>query len=89
MSRILAIRDTEGERKVDYASLSLKEIQKRIKSYEKRHGSFAKFLRSYDCESNPSEDYLTLIDWECLLAEQKNRKGAGLSLIKGGKRKPR
>ena len=88
MSRILAIKGTEGEREVDYSTLSPKEIQKRIKGYEKRYGSFAKFFKSYDCESSPPEDYLILIDWECLLDEQKGRKGARLSLIKGGK-KPR
>ena len=89
MSRILAIRGTEGDREVDYSTLSLKEIHKRLKSYEKRYGSFAKFLKSYDCESSPPEEYVTLIDWECLLNEIKSRKGARLSLIKGGKRKPR
>jgi hypothetical protein len=89
MSRILAVKGTEGEREVDYSSLSLKEIQKRIKGYEKRYGSFARFLRSYDCESGSPEDYLTLIDWECLLNEQKNRKGTSLSLVKGDKGKPR
>jgi len=89
MSRILAIRGTEGEREVDYSALALKEIQKRIKGYEKRCGSLAKFLKSYDCESSPPEDYFTLIDWECLLDEQKSRKGAKLSLVKGSKRRPR
>jgi hypothetical protein len=89
MSRILAIRGTEGDREVDYSVLSLKEIQKRLKSYEKKYGSFSKFLKSYDCESSPPEEYLILIDWECLLNEFKGRKGARLSLVKGGKRKPR
>ena len=89
MSRILAIRGDEGEREVDYSSLSHKEIQKKIRAYEKRHGSYAKFLRTYDCESSRAEDYLTLIDWECLLNESSGRKTARLSLIKGGKRKPR
>jgi len=89
VSRILAIRGTEGEREVDYSTLSLKEIQKRIKSYEKRYGGFSKFLKGYDCESSPPEDYLTLVDWECLLDEIKSRKSTTLSVIKGGKRKPR
>jgi len=89
MSRILAIKGPEGEKQVDYSALSLKEIQKRIKGYEKQHGSYAKFLRGYDCESSPPDDYLILIDWECLLSEIKSRKGTGLSLVKGGKRKPR
>jgi len=89
MSRLLAIRGTEGEREVDYSSLSLKEIEKKIRGYEKKYGSFAKFLRVYDCESSSPEDYLTLIDWECLLNEHKSRRGARLSLVKGDKRKPR
>lgn len=89
MSRILAIRGTEGEREIDYSSMSLKEIRKRIKDYEGQYGSYPKFLRAYDCESGPAEDYLTLIDWECLLDEIKGRKGATLSLVKGGKKKPR
>ena len=89
MSRILAIKGDEGEREVDYSALSLKEIQKQIRAYEKKHGSYARFLRTYDCESSPAEDYLTLIDWECLLNESNGRKGVRLSLVKGGKRKPR
>ena len=89
MSRILAIKGTEGEREIDYSVFSLKEIQKRIKGYEKSYGSFARFLKSYDCESSPPEDYLILVDWECLLHEIKNHRGTRLSVVKGGKRKPR
>jgi hypothetical protein len=89
MSRILAIKGTEVEKEVDYSTLSLKETQKRIKNYEKQYGSYARFLKGYDCESGTPEDYLILIDWECLLAEIKSRKRAKLSLIPGGKKKPR
>jgi hypothetical protein len=89
MSRILAIKGPDGDREIDYSSLSTKEILKRLKNYEKRFGSFARFLRGYDCESSPPDDYLTLIDWECLLNEVKGRGGASLSLVKSGKRKPR
>lgn len=89
MSRILAVKGTAGEKEIDYAGLSSKEIDKKIKAYEKRFGSFAKVLRQYDCESSPAEDYLILIDWECLLDEQKTRKRTKFSLIRGGKRKPR
>jgi hypothetical protein len=89
MSRILAIKGTDGDKRVDYSALSLKEIHKRLKSHEKHYGSYARFLKRYDCESGTPEDYLILIDWECLLAETKGRKGAKLSLVKGGKRKPR
>ena len=89
MSRILAIKGTDGEREVDYSALALKEIQKRLKAYEKQYSSYVKFLRRYDCESGTREDYLVLIDWECLLAEIKSRKRAKLSLIRGAKKKPR
>ena len=88
MSKIVAIKGSSGEKELDYSTLSHKEIEKNIKVYEKRFGSLAKLRRQYDCESSPAEDYLTLLDWECLLDEQKNRKRTKLSLIRGGKRKP-
>jgi hypothetical protein len=53
MSRILAVKGAAGEKEVDYSALSSKEIDKKIKTYEKNFGSFAKFLRQYDCESSP------------------------------------
>lgn len=53
MRRILAVRGTEGDKEVDYSSLSIKEIQKRIKVYEKKYGGFAKYFKSYDCEPSP------------------------------------
>ena len=89
MSRILAIKGTEGKRELDYSTLSAVDIDRKIKAYEKKYGTFAKFLRQYDCESSPAEDHLILIDCECLLDEQKSRKRSGLSLLRGGKRKPR
>jgi hypothetical protein len=89
MSRILAIKGTDQAKEVDYSLLSEKEIQKRIKSYEKRYGSLPRLLKSYDCESGSADDYLTLIDWECLVNEAKSRKGARLSLVRGGGKKSR
>ncbi|MSP39371.1 MAG: hypothetical protein EXR70_12850 [Deltaproteobacteria bacterium] len=88
MSRILATKGTEVEKPVDYSTLTVKELQKRIKDYETKFGGFAKFLRGYDCESAAPDDYQTLIDWKCFLNELKGRRGAGLSLVKGGKSKP-
>ena len=89
MSRIVAIKGPDGEREVDYSTLSAKEIEKKIKAHEKKYGSFAKFMRQYDCESSPPEDYLTLIDWECLVNELKGRRGKALALVKSDKNKPR
>jgi hypothetical protein len=89
MSRVVAIQGTNGVREIDYSMLSTKEIEKKIKAHEKKYGSFAKFMRQYDCESSSPEDYLTLIDWECLLNEWKDRRGKRLSLVKSDKNKPR
>ena len=74
MSRIVVISRTEREQKINYSILSSKEINKRVRAYQKQHGSFRKFLQGYDCESSPPEDYVTLVDWESLLAERKARK---------------
>ena len=74
MSRVIVISGTEGERRIDYSTLSPKKIDIRIRAYQQQHGSFRKFLYSYDCESSPPEDYVTLVDWEALVAEQKARK---------------
>jgi hypothetical protein len=74
MSRVVVINGTGGKRTIDYSTLALKEIERRVKAYQKEYGSFHKFLHSYDCEHNPPEDYVTLVDWELLLAEQKARK---------------
>ena len=74
MSRIVVISGTEGERRIDYSVLPSREIDQRLRAYQKQHGSFRKFLYSYDCESSLPEDAVILIDWESLLAERKERK---------------
>jgi hypothetical protein len=74
MSRIVVISGTEGERRIDYSTLAPKEIDRRLRAYQKQYGSFRKFFYGYDCESSPSADSVTLIDWESLLAERKERK---------------
>ena len=74
MSRIVVISGTEGERRIDYSVLTAREIDRRLRAYQRQHGSFRKFLYSYDCESSPPEDSVILIDWESLLAERKERK---------------
>jgi len=77
MSRIVVISGTEGERRIDYSVLTAREIDRRLRAYQRQHGSFRKFLYSYDCESSPPEDSVILIDWESLLAERKERKQNG------------
>ena len=88
MSRIVVISGTEGERRIDYSALTSREIDRRLSAYQKRHGSFRKFLYRYDCESSPPEDSVILIDWESLLAERKERKQGTGKPIAGVRKKP-
>ncbi len=74
MSRVVIISGTEGEKRIDYSTLSPKEIARKVGAYQKQYGSFRRFLHDYDCEFSPPQDYMTLIDWESLRAEQKARK---------------
>jgi hypothetical protein len=88
MSRIVVISGTEGERRIDYSVLTSKEIDHRLRAYQRQHGSFRKFLYSYDCESSPPEDSVALIDWESLLAERKERKRSAGKSGAGARKKP-
>ena len=89
MSHIVIISGTEGERRIDYSTLSPKEIDKRVRAYQQQYGSFRKFFHGYDCESSPPEDYVTLVDWESLLAEQKARKRSVARPSAGAQKKKR
>jgi hypothetical protein len=90
MSRIVVISGTEGERRIDYSILTSREIDRRLRAYQKHHGSFRKFLYGYDCESSPPEDSVILIDWESLLAERKERKrSTGRSTVGARKKQQR
>lgn len=89
MSRIVVISGTEGERRIDYSTFSSKEIDQRIKAYQKQYGSFRKFLHGYDCEFSPPEDYVTLVDWESLLAEQKARKRGTKKPVRSARKEQR
>ena len=88
MSRVVVISGTEGERRIDYSVLTSKEIDRRLRAYQRQHGSLRKFLYNYDCESSPPEDSVTLIDWESLLAERKERKRSEGRPTAGARKKP-
>lgn len=74
MSRIVVISGTDGERRIDYSVLTAREIDRKLRAYQRQHGSFRKFLYSYNCESSSPEDSVILIDWESLRAERRERK---------------
>jgi len=73
MSRVLTVTGTEGSWELDYSELSIEEIERRIKVYEEKHGGFEGFLHRYDCDTSTAEEFLTLMDWESLLDERKQR----------------
>ena len=74
MSRVLAIRGTEGEREVDYSSLPLKEIQKKIKELVDDEDNFTSdnygsesadngFFEVYYSEYNAEETFNKFVEW--------------------------
>ncbi len=87
MSRVVVISGTEGKQRIDYSTLSPKEIDARVRTYQRQYGSFRKFLHGYDCESSSPEDYVTLVDWESLLVEQKARKRSTARLSTSAQKK--
>ena len=60
---------------IDYASLSEKEIARRIRSYEEKYGMpYARDNRQFDCDSVLPWEAGDLIDWENLVQEKKARR---------------
>ena len=76
MSRKLVVETSaEGRSVIDYASLSEKEIGRRIKSYEEKYGMpYARYNRRFDCDSALPWEAGDLIDWESLVQEKKARR---------------
>jgi hypothetical protein len=75
MSRISAIKGTEGEKGIDYSSLPLKEIQKRIKTYEKKFGSFPRVHASIRLRIQPARRLSNLDRQGVPLGRDKTKKG--------------
>lgn len=73
----LYILDDKGEKKIDYVSLSIEEIERRLAQYTVAHGPISKFLEQYDCDVNGPDDYFILLDWQNLLEEKERRESLG------------
>ncbi len=75
MSRKLLIETSEkGPSVIDYASLGLREIDRRIRAYEKKYGmQFSSYNRQFDCDSALPWESGDLMDWESLMQERKAR----------------
>jgi len=53
---------------VDCASLKIREIERRISSYEKKYGMpFSSYRRQFDCDSALPWESGDIIDWESLV----------------------
>ena len=75
MSRKLVIDDSEtGVTTIEYGTLSLPEIERKIKTYENKHGmAYAAFHRRNNEDNASPEDTDDLWDWEGLVEERKER----------------
>ncbi|HEY3130371.1 MAG TPA: hypothetical protein VGL91_13005 [Acidobacteriota bacterium] len=75
MSRRLIIESSEqGRREIDYSSLSLREIDRRVKAYEKKYRtSFARHSKQFSCSDASPLEMTDIMDWEYLEQEKKER----------------
>lgn len=81
-SRKLLIETSEEGRKIiDYAMLTDKDIDRKIRRYEKKYGMpYARCNKEFDCDSALPWESGDLIEWECLAEEREDR-------LKRGKKK--
>ena len=75
MNRRLVIDSEPGHIEINYSTLSLREINRRIGALEMKYAaSFERFSSSFSC-SNASQDEMTdIMDWECLIEERAERR---------------
>jgi hypothetical protein len=78
MSRISVFESPETGRVVtDYSSLSLREIDKRIKVYQKKYGMpFTRYNRQFSCDEALPWETPDIMDWENLVEERAARQSA-------------
>ena len=58
----------------EYGTLPVRELEKRIVSYEKKYGTtYARYNRQFDCDSALPWETSDLMDWQNLVEEKKER----------------
>ena len=58
----------------EYGKLPVRELDKRISSYEKKYGTtYARYHRRFDSDSALPWETSDLMDWENLVEEKKDR----------------
>ena len=71
MSRKLVIDDEHGHREIEYSSLSLREINQRIRAYEAKYGlPFSRYYKSVSCSDATPDEMTDVMDWELLVDEK-------------------
>ena len=71
MSRKLVIDDEQGHREIEYSSLSLREINQRIRGYESKYGSsLSRFHKNHSCAETTPDEITDVMDWELLTKEK-------------------
>lgn len=71
MSRKLVIDDEHGHREIEYSSLSLREINQRIRTYETKYGvSFSRYYKGFSCSDATPDEMTDVMDWEFLVDEK-------------------
>lgn len=75
MKRKLTIDSSdEGHIEICYDGLSIREINSRIRAYEKKYGMrFSRFLQNFSCASARPDEMTDYMDWECLVDELADR----------------
>lgn len=75
MKRKLTIDSSdEGHIEICYDALSIREINSRIRAYEKKYGMrFSRFLQNFSCASATPDEMTDQMDWECLIQERADR----------------
>jgi hypothetical protein len=71
MSRKLVINDQNGHREIEYSSLSIRQINQRIRAYESKYGlSFPRYYKTFSCADATPDEMTDVIDWELLVEEK-------------------
>ena len=75
MNRKLVIDSSEtGHIEICYDSLSMEEIEARIRAYEKKHGMpYSKYLETFCDHCVDPAEMRDDMDWECLIEERAER----------------
>lgn len=66
----LIIEGPGGRKVIDYSRMTLAQIEKKLKGYERRFGSYEKFMSQYDCGSSTPKEAFICMDWTSLLEER-------------------